>query len=79
LGESDTTITTVDIDGINMLAIQALERRTNALRQALAEVDVLAQARREQQAEIETLKKRLAHLEAMLPTSAASLQSAPKR
>ena len=28
LGESDTTITTTDIDGINLLAVQALERRT---------------------------------------------------
>ena len=31
LGENDTTITTTDIDGINMLAIQALEARTVAL------------------------------------------------
>ena len=30
LGESDTTITTTDIDGINLLAVQALERRTRA-------------------------------------------------
>jgi hypothetical protein len=28
LGESDTTITTTDIDGINLVAVQALERRT---------------------------------------------------
>jgi hypothetical protein len=32
LGESDTTITTLDISGINMLAIQALEKRTSDLR-----------------------------------------------
>ncbi|MCH8904375.1 MAG: tail fiber domain-containing protein [Bacteroidetes bacterium] len=31
LGEDDVTINTVDIDGINMIAIQALEKRTNEL------------------------------------------------
>lgn len=35
LGESDTTITTTDIDGVNMLAIQALEKRTRALQQEI--------------------------------------------
>jgi hypothetical protein len=32
LGESDTTINTVDADGVNLLAVQALERRTAELR-----------------------------------------------
>ena len=31
LGESDTTITTTDIDGINLLGIQALEKRSREL------------------------------------------------
>lgn len=31
LGESDTTITTTDIDGVNLLAVQTLERRTARL------------------------------------------------
>ncbi len=35
LGESDTTITTTDIDGVNLLAIQALERRTRDLQEQL--------------------------------------------
>lgn len=38
LGESDTTITTTDIDGINMLAIQALSRRTAELNEKAKEV-----------------------------------------
>ena len=38
LGESDTTITTTDIDGINLLAVQALERRT---REQAREIETL--------------------------------------
>jgi len=46
LGESDTTITTTDIDGINLLAVQALERRT---REQAREIEAL-------RAEIATLR-----------------------
>lgn len=46
LGESDTTITTTDIDGVNLLAIQALERRT---REQAKQIEVL-------QAEITALR-----------------------
>jgi hypothetical protein len=38
LGESDTTITTTDIDGVNLLAVQALERRT---REQAREIEAL--------------------------------------
>jgi hypothetical protein len=38
-GESDTTITTTDMDGINMIAIQALERRTAELQTKLRELE----------------------------------------
>ena len=41
LGESDTTITTTDIDGINILAIQALEKRTAELNLRLNELEIL--------------------------------------
>jgi len=54
LGESDTTITTTDIDGINLLAVQALERRTReqareieALRAELAALRAAIAQRRE--------------------------------
>lgn len=36
LGESELTITTIDIDGVNMLAIQALESRTADLKKEIA-------------------------------------------
>jgi trimeric autotransporter adhesin/endosialidase-like protein len=38
LGESDTTITTTDADGVALLAIQALERRTAELREENADL-----------------------------------------
>jgi len=38
-GESDTTINTLDIDGINMAAIQALLHRTDELKKKTAELD----------------------------------------
>jgi len=50
LGESDTTINTVDADGVNLLAVQALERRTaelksenQELRAAVARVEATVQ------------------------------------
>ncbi|PPK99890.1 tail fiber domain-containing protein [Parapedobacter indicus] len=51
---NDTTINTVDIDGVNMVAIQALERRTTALRSG---TDNLA-------GELAAMDQRLAVLEA---------------
>jgi hypothetical protein len=41
LGGNDTTITTIDADGVSLLAIQALERRTTELRTALGEIGAL--------------------------------------
>ncbi len=38
LGESDTTITTTDADGVALLAVQALERRTAELREENAKL-----------------------------------------
>lgn len=52
LGTNDTTISTVDADGAAMLAIQALAKRTDELKQALDKVDAL--------------EKRLAEIEALL-------------
>lgn len=53
---NDTTINTVDIDGVNMVAIQALERRTTALRSG---TDNLA-------GELAAMDRRLAVLEAWM-------------
>ncbi|MCZ6756382.1 MAG: tail fiber domain-containing protein, partial [Gemmatimonadetes bacterium] len=56
LGDSDKHIATVDIDGVNLLAVQALEKRTTDLRVEVA-------ALREENAE---LLRRLVELEAIL-------------
>ncbi len=40
-GESDTTITTIDVDGISLLAIQALAKKTEELKQKADEVEKL--------------------------------------
>lgn len=60
LGESDTTITTVDIDGVNLLAIQVLERRTTELRAALQDLQTL-------RSEVSALREEIAALEARRP------------
>ena len=59
LGESDESITTVDISGINLLAVQALERRT---------ADLAAENAQQQRA-IESLKKIVEKLRAELRLS----------
>ncbi|MCP3136799.1 tail fiber domain-containing protein [Pyxidicoccus xibeiensis] len=57
LGTDDKSIGLLDIDGVNMVAIQALERRTQELRAKSAEVDAL-------RAELAELKRGLSRLEA---------------
>jgi hypothetical protein len=47
LGDSDKTISTVDIDGVNMLAIQALARENAELRARLERLERAASQRRE--------------------------------
>lgn len=58
-GESDTTITTIDIDGINMLAVKALEQRTSELRDRLAEIDVLRAENRKLSERLESVERSL--------------------
>ncbi|WP_426747087.1 tail fiber domain-containing protein [Myxococcus faecalis] len=60
LGTDDTSIGMLDIDGVNMVAIQALERRTRQLRERDAEVDAL-------KAELAELRRGLAELKAAMP------------
>ncbi|WP_163993858.1 tail fiber domain-containing protein [Pyxidicoccus caerfyrddinensis] len=59
LGTDDKSIGLLDIDGVNMAAIQALERRTQELRAKTAEVDAL-------KAEMAELKQGLSRLEAAI-------------
>lgn len=58
LGENNRTIATVDADGINMLAIQALERRTREIETLRREVDTL-------RAELHAIRAELARLAAV--------------
>jgi hypothetical protein len=62
VGESDTTITTVDADGVALAAAQALERRTRAHATRLAAL----------QAENAALRAELAALRAAVSTLGAS-------
>lgn len=55
-GESDTTITTVDMDGISLLAIQALSQKADELKRKSQEVELL-------KAQIDRLEKDKRNLE----------------
>lgn len=61
LGDSDKSIATSDISGVNMLAIQALERRTRELQQQL---EVKDQETTKLRAELAALLQRIQRLEA---------------
>ena len=72
--KADTTINTLDIDGVNMAAIQALEKRTATLRQ---ENELLRAQLRLVQAQAQTRDEQvLAQLRA-LAEQLATLQAAP--
>lgn len=73
LGESDTTITTTDIDGVTLAATQALEARTRtlqsenaALRQEIADLRHLLQQKTEETTRLQSVEARLERLEALL-------------
>lgn len=66
LGESDTKITTADIDGINMLAIQALEKRTTELKTKIEELEKVKSELAEVKTENAEMKRRMAKLEATM-------------
>ncbi|MBK1442742.1 tail fiber domain-containing protein [Parapedobacter sp. ISTM3] len=63
--DNDTTINTVDIDGVNMAAIQALEKRTAALR---AENDAL-------KAQVAAMNERMAALEKLMHVKNQSIDA----
>jgi len=53
---NDTTITTTDIDGVNMLGIQALEKRTGDLKKQVSELQEIIKQQKEK---VETLENKL--------------------
>jgi len=75
LGESDTTITTTDVDGVNLLGVQALERRTRTLstdrRGLRAAVAALRAENTRQRDRLRALEARTAALEAVRADVAA--------
>lgn len=75
LGESDTTITTTDIDGISMAAIQALAKRTQELNEKAMELEQLKMQVKALLQEKAVLEKRLTVIENRLEKTAASLTS----
>jgi trimeric autotransporter adhesin len=65
LGESDLLINTVDIDGVNMAAVKALEARTAAQAASIRTLEAEVAALR---AENASLAERLGRIEKMLRT-----------
>jgi hypothetical protein len=63
LGENELMINSVDIDGVNMAAVQALTERTDALR---AENEALRTENAAQAAELADLRARMERLEALV-------------
>ncbi len=62
-GESDTTITSLDIDGINMIAVQALAKRTAELKEKAEEVEQLRKQVSQLTKEKGKLEKRIDSIE----------------
>jgi Chaperone of endosialidase/Head domain of trimeric autotransporter adhesin len=58
-GESDTTLTTVDVDGINLISIQALAQKADELKKKSEELELLKHKLNQLQNEKALLEKRL--------------------
>ncbi len=69
-GESDTTITTIDMDGVSLLAIQALIKKTNELKRKADEVERLKMLVGKLENEKQQLEKRISGIEQKLNLSA---------
>lgn len=62
-GESDTTISTIDMDGISLSAIQELSKKTNELEIKAKEIEKLQQLVAELEAQKAILEKRITGIE----------------
>ncbi len=78
---NDTTIASADFDGINFIAIQALEKRTAALQTTLSKNSEVMKAKDEllqkQAKRIDNLQKQIDHLKAMMQQMMNTKSSAP--
>lgn len=63
---NDTTINSADFDGVNLIAIQALEKRTQKIEQLEKENNALKQQQQITNKEIEDIKTKLLKLEIIL-------------
>lgn len=80
-GESDTTITTVDMDGISLIAIQALAKKTDELKQKADEVALLKLKIAKLEGEKQSLENRIIGIEkklSIMPTLTTALNSSVK-
>jgi hypothetical protein len=68
LGQSDTTITTTDIDGVNMVALKALATKSRELDRKIEELEGTQADLDELRSERDELLLRLESLEAMVNT-----------
>jgi hypothetical protein len=66
LGENETSISTVDIDGINMAAIQALEKTAKELKQKSEQIEILKKDLEKIQKEKDALEKRISKAEELI-------------
>ncbi len=66
LGENETSISTVDIDGINIASIQALEKITKELKQKSEQIEVLKKNLEEIKKEKDLLEKRISKAEKLI-------------
>ncbi|RTQ45112.1 hypothetical protein EJV47_26440 [Hymenobacter gummosus] len=77
---ADTTINSLDIDGVNMLAIQALEKRTARLQQENEQLRAQLRQKDEQLAtQLQLLNQRLAALEQVGSTAPGRPRKSPTR
>jgi len=76
LGEGETTISTVDADGVSLLAVQALEKRTAELREKVRELAALRAEHEELKTGQADLKQQVQTLRALLARLITSLPEA---
>lgn len=68
-GEGSTTITTVDMDGVSLAAIQALDEKTKQLFEKAEEIKKLKMILNKLEAQNKLLEKRIEEMEAKVSTS----------
>ncbi len=74
-GESDTTLTTIDVDGVSLIAIQALAKKTMELKEKADEVELLTKKVTLLLSEKATLEKRLTIIEKTILGNSNTLTS----